>query len=93
MSERDDAPRPDARADAGPRELDLFDLAAFVWTQKLVAILVAVLVFLPLAGLAAKNTSTQPIKCFVPTGQRKKTKLFLGNAPMKTGMDTITICL
>ena len=51
MSERDDAPRPDARADAGPRELDLFDLAAFVWTQKLVAILVAVLVFLPLAGL------------------------------------------
>jgi uncharacterized protein involved in exopolysaccharide biosynthesis len=35
-----------------PRELDLFDLAAFVWTQKLLAIAVAVILFIPLAFLA-----------------------------------------
>ncbi len=37
---------------APSRELDLFDLAAFVWTQKFLAIVVAVLVFIPLALLA-----------------------------------------
>lgn len=41
-----------ARYDARTRELDLFDLAAFVWTQKLLAILVALIVFIPLAVLA-----------------------------------------
>ena len=42
------------RAGRGPRqrELDLFDLAAFVWTQKLLALLVAIIVFIPLAFLA-----------------------------------------
>lgn len=34
------------------RELDLFDLIAFVWTQKLLAIVVAVITFVPLAFLA-----------------------------------------
>lgn len=40
------------RADVPERELDLFDLAAFVWTQKLLALLIATLVFIPLAVLA-----------------------------------------
>ncbi len=34
------------------RELDLFDLVAFVWTQKLLAFVVAIIVFVPLAFLA-----------------------------------------
>ncbi len=34
------------------RELDLFDLVAFVWTQKLLALVVAVILFFPLAFLA-----------------------------------------
>ena len=42
----------DARNAAQPRELDLFDLVAFVWTQKLLAIFVAAALFVPLAGLA-----------------------------------------
>ena len=42
--------RETARARA--RELDLFDLAAFVWTQKVFAVLIAVVVFTPLAFLA-----------------------------------------
>lgn len=33
------------------RELDLFDLVAFVWTQKLLAIVVALIAFFPLAFL------------------------------------------
>jgi len=37
---------------APQRELDLFDLAAFVWTQKLLALVVAVIFFIPLAFLA-----------------------------------------
>ena len=37
---------------APSRELGLFDLAAFVWTQKLVAIVVAIIAFVPLAWLA-----------------------------------------
>jgi uncharacterized protein involved in exopolysaccharide biosynthesis len=41
-----------AQASSAQRELDLFDLAAFVWTQKLLALLVAILVFVPLAFLA-----------------------------------------
>ena len=41
-----------ARYEARTRELDLFDLAAFVWTQKVLAIIIAVLVFIPLAVLA-----------------------------------------
>ena len=42
-----------ATHDGAPRrELDLFDLVAFVWTQKLFAILVALLVFIPLAFFA-----------------------------------------
>ncbi|XBQ15676.1 MAG: Wzz/FepE/Etk N-terminal domain-containing protein [Oceanicaulis sp.] len=44
------AGEPHARAET--RELDLFDLAAFVWTKKLLAILVTVLVFVPAAVLA-----------------------------------------
>ena len=36
---------------ASARELDLFDLAAFVWTQKFLAVLVAILVFIVLAFL------------------------------------------
>jgi uncharacterized protein involved in exopolysaccharide biosynthesis len=34
------------------RELDLFDLAAFAWTQKILALIVAIIVFIPLGGLA-----------------------------------------
>lgn len=44
---------PDRAGGAAPqRELDLFDLAAFVWTQKLLALVVAVILFIPLAVLA-----------------------------------------
>ncbi len=39
-------------AHARQRELDLFDLAAFVWTQKLLALFVAIILFIPLAFLA-----------------------------------------
>lgn len=48
----------DSHSDAGStrrapaRELDLFDLAAFLWTQKILAVVVAVIVFIPLAWLA-----------------------------------------
>jgi uncharacterized protein involved in exopolysaccharide biosynthesis len=45
-----DSGRTASRAPA--RELDLFDLVAFVWTRKLLAIVVAVIVFIPLAFLA-----------------------------------------
>ncbi|MFP4517847.1 MAG: GumC family protein [Oceanicaulis sp.] len=41
-----------ARSSAPSRELDLFDLAAFVWTQKLLALVITVVVFAPLAVLA-----------------------------------------
>lgn len=37
---------------AAARELDLFDLIAFVWTRKLLAVLITVIVFIPLAFLA-----------------------------------------
>ncbi len=50
MSESDTYER--AGQSVRPRELDLFDLVAFVWTQKLFAILVAVIIFIPLAFLA-----------------------------------------
>lgn len=40
---------PDDRASG--REIDLFDLIAFVWTQKFLAIFVALVVFIPLAAL------------------------------------------
>ncbi|MGJ3230416.1 MAG: GumC family protein [Oceanicaulis sp.] len=42
----------ETRSGAPSRELDLFDLAAFVWTEKLLAFLVAALVFVPVAVLA-----------------------------------------
>ena len=47
------APRHDDRdpARARARDLDLFDLAAFVWTQKVFAVLIALIVFIPLAFL------------------------------------------
>ncbi len=44
------AAQTDARA--RPRELDLFDLVAFVWTRKILALLIAIIVFIPLAFLA-----------------------------------------
>lgn len=44
------AARSDARSRA--RELDLFDLVAFVWTRKILALLVSIIVFIPLAFLA-----------------------------------------
>lgn len=51
MSERSDQTHADHARDAG-RDLDLFDLIALVWTQKLFAILVAVIIFIPLAFFA-----------------------------------------
>ncbi|MEQ8405237.1 MAG: Wzz/FepE/Etk N-terminal domain-containing protein [Oceanicaulis sp.] len=41
-----------ARTDAPSRELDLFDLAAFVWTEKILAVVIAAVLFVPLAALA-----------------------------------------
>lgn len=53
MSQHEDTGRAhQTRTDAQSRDLDLFDLAAFVWTQKLLALMVAIIVFIPLAVLA-----------------------------------------
>jgi uncharacterized protein involved in exopolysaccharide biosynthesis len=41
-----------SRAAQNRRELDIFDLAAFVWTQLWLAVLVALIVFVPLVALA-----------------------------------------
>lgn len=41
-----------ARGGAPARELDLFDLAAFIWTQKLLAAAITLILFVPLAVLA-----------------------------------------
>ena len=57
MSNRSSSSRPEA-ARAPARELDLFDLIAFVWTQKIFAALIALIVFIPLAFLA--NASLKP---------------------------------
>lgn len=51
MEHRNDQTYSD-QAHARARELDLFDLIAFVWVRKLVAIVIAVIVFFPLAFLA-----------------------------------------
>ena len=49
----DRSSHPDRNASgAAARELDLFDLIAFVWTRKLLAVLITVIIFIPLAFLA-----------------------------------------
>lgn len=40
---------------ASRRDIDLFDLIAFVWTQKILAIFVALIVFIPLAALVLSS--------------------------------------
>ena len=53
-----DHERSEPPGQASRRELDIFDLAAFVWTQMGVAIVVALIAFIPLAALVMISVNT-----------------------------------